>query len=577
MSYGTLIMQAVTAELQEILPGAIVQKVTEPARGEVVLNLYQNGRQLNLLLSIDSRYARVHITALPRKDKGPNIPPSPFCMLLRKYLIGSRIASFSNPPLERVMELAFAAPDGLPPVKIIAEIMSRRSNIILIGEDQAILGALRLVSWDKNPVRAIFPGEKYRPVPTQSKLNPLLMSEEEFLVYYQENREKTVKPENALIATVDGISPLIARELLYRSSQGALNDSEKYTILYREVQKLFADAERKNLKPVLLPDRNIYAATSLLHLSKEKQVEYDSVNQLLDLYYSGLIRSETEKALRELLQNAVLRRLNALRRKELALKNDLKTAGLASQHRLYGELLLAYGDQVLKGAESALLPDLYNPDQKILVPLNPSRTAAANAQHYFNRYRKAKKGREEIRRQLKITGLEAEYCRALLYSIENNEGSSLAEIRQELVDANYLRDRQKGKKRELTAPQPLVYKTSSGKSILVGRNNRQNDHVTFKAAVRKDIWLHIRQLPGSHVVLKETGWPPLKEDLEEAAFLAAYYSKGRDNNAADIDYTEVRHVRRRPGGKPGLVFYENYETITVNPLNPELRKRFNLN
>jgi predicted ribosome quality control (RQC) complex YloA/Tae2 family protein len=181
-----------------------------------------------------------------------------------------------------------------------------------------------------------------------------------------------------------------------------------------------------------------------------------------------------------------------------------------------------------------------------------------------------------VRRQLKITHAETEYCRSLLYSIESAVGSSLAEIRLELVDAGYLRGKQKGKKKETALPQPLIFKSGSEKTILVGRNNRQNDHVTFKAAVRRDIWFHIRQLPGSHVVLKETGWPPAKDDLEEAAFLAAYFSKGRESSAADVDYTEVRHVRRRPGSKPGQVFYKNYETVTVNPLDPGIKKRFNL-
>jgi predicted ribosome quality control (RQC) complex YloA/Tae2 family protein len=211
-----------------------------------------------------------------------------------------------------------------------------------------------------------------------------------------------------------------------------------------------------------------------------------------------------------------------------------------------------------------------------VVPLNPSRTAAANAQHYFNRYRKAKKGRDEVLKQLKILSVETEYCRSILYSIENASSSSLAEIRMELIDAGYLRDTLKGKKKETTLPQPLSFKSGSGKTILVGRNNRQNDHVTFKAAVRRDIWFHIRRLPGSHVVLKETGWPPVKEDLEEAAFLAAYFSKGRESSVADVDYTEVRHVRRRPGGNPGQVFYENYETITINPRGQVLRKQFRL-
>jgi predicted ribosome quality control (RQC) complex YloA/Tae2 family protein len=578
MSFDTLIMQAVTAELQEKLPGAVVQKVSEPVRGEIILNLYHQGRQLNLLFSIDSRYARVHLAGKASKKEKQHTQPSSFCMLLRKYLTGCRILSLTSPPLERILEIVFEPQAGLTPVSLIAEIMSRRSNLILIGENQLIVGAARVVGWEKNPLRAIYPGEIYRPVPTQNKLNPLQMNTEEFASLFMENLAAKEKPEQALLATVDGISPLIAKELIYRSRQQIISGASVINPapIFSEVKSLFNALSNGQYNPVLLPDKNIYAAVRLTHLPAEEQIEQTSISEMLDRFYSGMIHTEAEKALKKLLQNAVERRLAALKRKELALKKDLKATELAAQHRLFGELLLAYGDQVPRGADSALLPDLYQPDEKILVPLNPSRTAAANAQQYFNRYRKAKTGQDEVRRQLKITNTEAEYCRSLLYSIENAGGSTLAEIRLELIDSGYLRDKQKGKKKELTAPQPLVFKSESGKTILVGRNNRQNDYITFKVAVRRDIWFHIRQLPGSHVILKETIWPPAAEDIDEAAFLAAYFSRGRESSVADVDYTEVRHVRRRPGGKPGQVFYENYETVTVNPLNQDLRKQFNL-
>ena len=578
MSFDTLIMQIVTAELQEELPGAVVQKVTEPIRGEIILNLYHQGRQLNLLFSIDSKYARVHLSGKADKKEKHNTQPSPFCMLLRKYLTGCRILNLSNPPLERILEITFEPQAGLIPVSLIAEIMSRRSNLILVGEDRLILGAAKIVGWEKNPLRAIYPGEKYRPVPKQNKLNPLQMNTEKFTTVFLENLALKEKPEQALLASVDGISPLVAQELIYRSRQKGINADVKNdsTAIFNETRSLFSAINEKQFTPVLLPDKNIYAAIRLNHLSAEVQIEHAVINEMLDRFYSGLIRTEFEIALKGLLQNAVNRRLSALKRKELALKKDLKTTELASQHRHFGELLLAYGDQVPRGADTALLPDLYQPDEKVIVPLNPSRTAAANAQHYFNRYRKAKTGRDEVLRQLKITDAETEYCRSLLYSIESAGGNSLAEIRLELIDAGYLRDKQKGKKKETVLPQPLIFKSGSGKTILVGRNNRQNDYVTFKAAVRRDIWFHIRQLPGSHVILKETGWPPEEVDLADAAFLAAYFSKGRESRTADVDYTEVRHVRRRPGSNPGQVFYENYETVTVNPLAQDLRKQFNL-
>ncbi len=574
MSFDTLIMKRVTDELQGLLTGAPVQRVYEPERGEIVIHLYSHGSQPGLLFSTDSSYARVHLTGNRYRK---NELPSPFCMLLRKYLIGGRAASFSNPPLERILEIEFDPPEGLPPVKLIAEIMSRRSNLVLVNDHGMILGAARLASWEKNPKRVIMPGELYQPPPAQNKLDPADMDEKQFTETLTTFLAEGLEPEEALFSTAGGISPLTARELLYRAGW---NDAEQQQPqarrLFKETRKLFQDSRAGRLQPVLLPDRNIYAAMPLAHLPEEKQVKYDSANRMLDHFYGTLIRSSREKALRGQLSSVVEKRLTSLENKWNQQKTELQASAKAPQHRLYGELLLAYGDRVPKGAEKVVLPDLYNPDQEVTVPLNPSKSAAANAQHHFNRYRKAKGGQQKIKKQLNKTRAEIDYCRELLYTIENNSAGSLEEIRQEMIEAGFLREKKKGKKIKHSAPQPLSFKTSSERTILVGRNNRQNDYITFKAAVRRDSWFHVKNIPGSHVVLKEAPYPPPPEDVEEAAFLAAYYSKGRESGAVDVDYTEVRHVRRRPGGKPGFVFYENYKTITVNPQDKRLKEFFSL-
>ncbi len=576
MSFDTLIMKKITTELETELAGAAAQRISEPGHSEIVIDFYWQGRQHNLLFSIESKYARVHRTEKKLKKSPNSSPPSPFCMLLRKYLTGGRAVSFSNPPLERILEINFDPPEGLPPVKLIAEIMSRRSNLILVDENNIILGAARTVSWEKNPVRAILPGEKYQPVPQQNKLDPKILSLDQFTLKFNKLITEGEKPEQALFKAVNGISPLTARELLYRAGW-VKNEAQVSNLrLYEEVVKLFNAAESGDLQPVMLPSRKIYAAMPLTHLPAEEQVEVKKANEMLDRFYSIIISAEREKLLREQLISAVERRLIGLERKRREQKKELEASEKAPQYRLYGEILLTYGNQVQKGAESAALPDLYNPGEKVIVPLNPSKNTAANAKYYFNRYRKAKNGRDKVKKQLAKTAAEIEYCRGLLYTIESGSENSLQEIRQELIESGYLRDRKKGKRRENVLPQPLIFKASSGRTILVGRNNRQNDYITFKAAVRRDTWFHVRQIPGSHVVLKEAPYPPPSEDCEEAAFLAAYFSKGRESSVVDVDYTEVRHVRRRPGGKPGFVFYENYETIMVNPRDETKLSRFKL-
>ncbi len=577
MSFDTLIMQRVTRELNERLSGASAQRITEPARGEIAIEFYSHNGRDTLLFSIESNYARVHLAGKQHRGKKQSDQPSPFCMLLRKYLTGGRAISFSNPPLERIMEIAFSPPDGLPPVRLIAEIMNRRSNLILVDGDNKILGAIKTVGPDKNHKRSVLPGEKYVPVPTQDKLNPHTVSEEELGLSMDDLISAGKNPEQALFGSVEGVSPLTARELLYRAGWNttAVNKTG-YKHLHIELRSLFGKAEKNLLQPSYYPSQQIYAVMPLAHLGEEKPVTFDSVNTLLNQFYGEKIQRDREKTVRDRLKTGVEKRLKSLALREKRQRKELSTSEKAPQYRLYGETLLAYGDQVPKGAETASLPDLYNPEERIVVPLNPAKNAATNARYFFNRYRKAKNGRDKVLKQLARTRNEIEYCRELLYSIESSSGDSLTEIREELVDAGYIKEKKKSQRRRESSPSPLSYKTSSGLTILVGRNNRQNDYITFQAAVRRDTWFHVRLIPGSHVVLKETTFPPSPDDCREAAFLAAYFSKGRENRAVDVDYTEIRHVRRRPGGNPGLVFYENYETITVNPGNEKLKNFFKL-
>jgi predicted ribosome quality control (RQC) complex YloA/Tae2 family protein len=571
MSFDTLMMKAITSELQAELCNRPVQRVYEPERGMIILHFYTQGRQPGLLFSTDSKYARVHVTY---KKYQSQAQPSPFCMLLRKYLIGGRAISFTNPPLERVLEIDFDPPDGMPKVKLIAEIMSRRSNLILISEDGIILGAARTASWDKNPVRAIQPGEKYRPAPPQDKLNPLEMDAASFNKTFNELITGGKSAEQALFGTAGGISPLTAKELLHRSGWDNSRMEESIAKLFTETKALFAGSDAGKLQPVMLPARSIYAAMPLTHLPPAEQQEFINVNEMLDRFYATVIRDNREKELKNQLNSAVEKRLSALYKKLREQEKELQAAAQADQFRLYGELLLAYADRVPVGAERVVLPDIYNPDEEIIVPLNPSKSASTNAQKHFSRYRKAKKGQDEIKKHLGKTRVDIKYCEELLYTIENNADASLEEIRQEMIEAGFLREKLKNQRKSTALPQPLNFKASSGRTILVGRNNRQNDYITFKAAVRRDSWFHVRQLPGGHVILKDSPYPPPPEDSEEAAFLAAYFSRGRDSGAVAVDYTEVRHVRRRPGGKPGFVFYENYSTITVNPQDQRLRELF---
>ncbi|NLA26379.1 MAG: fibronectin-binding domain-containing protein [Firmicutes bacterium] len=371
------------------------------------------------------------------------------------------------------------------------------------------------------------------------------------------------------------ISPLAARELIYRSKwdeEAPLGSLERLT---REMKALFGKSGA--LEACLAPQLNIYASYPLTHLQESTLQKFTKMSELLDHYYSRLEEAEERKLLQDRLRSRVNRRKRSLEMKLEQLKRDLLQAGEADRYRIYGETLLTYGTGINSRAEEIILPSLYQPDEKITIPMNPSLDALGNAQKYFRIYRKISNSRKHLKKHISRLQGELAYCRELLYTIEEGSAASLLEIREELVESGYMKPDsrkkpQRKKKRRREKPQPLSFLASSGKKILVGQNNRQNDHLTFKLATRYDIWLHAQRLPGSHVIIKGAGTgPPAESDLQEAALLAAHYSRGRDLPAVAVDYTEVRHVKRAPGGRPGFVLYEPFKTIIVNPQEEELR------
>lgn len=573
MSYDALIMYRVSLEMQDAIAGATVQRVYEPDRSEIILQLYNKGTLSFLLISINANYARMHLTE--NKKQGLKTPSS-FCMLLRKYLIGGKAVSFQTMLPERVTVISFSPPDGLQAVKLICEIMGRRSNLILVDSDNYILGAARMTPSERNIKRAIMVGNEYPPVPKPDKLNPLVMSRTDFSTCFQNNYIEKQIPEKALLATVFGLSPQMVREVITRAGESDFAKEENIAKLYKEVTYLFQAGYNNNLTPVIIPDIKDYAPVRLKHLGDLIQHEVKNINQMLDSYYKELVSTQKEAGLREQLGSIVRKRITTLSKKREDQLNDYKATEDANLYKTYGEQLLVYGSMVKKGDDNVCLPDMHNPDQNILVPLEPSLSVKENTTKYFNRYRKAKKGKAEIKKQLRKTDLELSYCHSLLYSINNSDLDSLHEITEELKEAGLLRKKKLDKDKKSPPPQPLIFKSSTGNRILVGRNNRQNDHITFSVGKKRDTWFHAKDLPGSHVVIKDTSYPPCEEDIREAAFLAAFFSRGREQKVLTVDYTEMRHVRRKPGGKPGAVLYENYESVSVNPTEKNMIDFFKL-
>ncbi|MEW5784991.1 MAG: NFACT family protein [Bacillota bacterium] len=569
MAFDSLMVTAVTSELQEKAVGARIQRIYQPDRFTVIFYLHLRGEQLGLIFSCHPQWARVHLTG--ERYRNPE-QPAPFCMLLRKYLVGGSIAGFRQSPPERVVEIEFRAPEGLPAVRLIAEIMDRRSNLILVDGKGTVLGAIRTAGKEQNPVRTVLPGEPYQPVPPQNKKSPLGLNPVELSEIMLPLLRNGAGPQQALLKSVAGISPLAATELIFRSRWADTAPEASIDRLCGELRALFNRVLGGESEPTLSKTEPVYAVYSLTHLPPEDRRTCPGVNEMLDYYYGTVVKNEKTDQLRARFGSAVRRQLERLKHKYEAQQIELQSAEDAPLYRLCGELLLTYGSRVPRGAKQVELPDSFQPGCTVKIELDPGLTAASNAQKYFSRYRKAQKGQNRISEQLARTRSEIDYCESLLFSIEHGAAGSLEDTGRELVEAGLIKPEKKAHKQKEPPPQPHVYRATSGRSILVGQNNRQNDYITFKIASRRDTWLHVRDLPGSHVLIKEAPYPPPEEDLEEAALLAAYFSRGKESSATAVDYTQVRHVRRGPGGKPGFVLYENYRTITVNPSGERMRQ-----
>jgi predicted ribosome quality control (RQC) complex YloA/Tae2 family protein len=570
LTFDALVLAAAVAELKQALLNARVQRIYQPSATEIVLHLHRYREQHCLLLSCHPRLARLHLTGASFSN--PQSPP-PFCMLLRKYLVGSSLAAITVPPLERVAVFQFNPPEGRPGARLIAEVMGRRSNIILVDEGGTILGAIKTVSRESNPHRAVLPGELYQPPPVPPRLDPLAFTPRQLQEALAPRLEKGSSPEAALSAAVQGLSPLMARELLHRSG-GLLPGRQDLERLAGEIKALFLASREGRWEPVLVPEGGLYAAFPLKHLDL-KQPAYREINRLLDDFYRELARRELLARKQETVNRLVRQHLSRLETKLARQQEELERAEDADAYKLKGELLLAYPHAVPRGATRVELPDPEGSGQKLAIELNPALGAVDNARAYFSRYRKAKKGLEKIRTQMEKTREEKKYWEEIRFAAGEGDAASLEEICQELEEAGYLKGK-KGeggsRKKGAPPPQPLSYRTSLGHTVLVGRNNRQNDYITFKLASRRDTWLHAKDRPGGHVLLKDAPYPPPAESLEEAALLAAYHSRGREESAVPVDFTSVRHVRRGPGGKPGFVLYDHFQTITVNMKDPRLKK-----
>ncbi len=573
MPLDAVCLQAVVAELVPQITGSRIEKIQQPARDQVVLLLRGNRR---LLLSAGGGQPRLHLTELLRDN--PAQPPM-FCMLLRKYLSGGIIESIQQAPLERVVTLTVSAADELgerSQFSLILEAVARRANLILADKDGHIIDCLRRIDFEMNPDRQVLPGLFYHLPTPPDKVSPFTVTEEEFAALAAAAGEGA-PADQWLVRTVNGLSPLVARELTFRACGSTDAPVTGHTAALWSAFAAWRDTvNEKHFTPAMLKRSGVPMDFTYLHVGQyggaAEEETYTSFSRLLDDFYEKREQAERVKQKGQDLVKTASNGAARLRRKIAAQEQELAESKNRDKWRVYGELITANLYRMERGMSRLTAQNYYDPDcADVDIPLDVRLSPQENAAKYFKKYTKAKTAEKYITAQLEKARVELTYLESVLQELTLAESEQdFNDIRAELTDGGYLRA--KGRKQPQRPSKPREFRSTAGLRILVGRNNRQNDRLTAKDAEKWDIWLHTQRIHGSHVILCTGGAQPDEQSIAEAASLAAYFSQAQDGTKVPVDYAPVKFVKKPSGSPPGFVNYTNYKTILADP-SEELVKR----
>ncbi|MGV3270472.1 NFACT family protein [Bacillus sp. CIS52] len=558
MSFDGMFTYGMTHELNSRIAGGRITRVHQPFKHDVIFHIRANGKNHKLLLSAHPSYSRVHVTN--QAYENPSEPPM-FCMLLRKHIEGGFIEKIEQAGLDRIMIFRIKSRNEIGDETIrtlYVEIMGRHSNFILTDGEGAIIDGLKHLSPSMNSYRTVLPGYDYKLPPAQEKISPLAADEEDILRHlsFQEGRL-----DQQIVTHFSGVSPLFAKEAVHRA--GLAN---KIT-LPKTLTEMFRSVKDCRFTPNITTagGKEYFYLLSLTHVNGEERT-FQSLSELLDRFYFGKAERDRVKQQAQDLERFVAneRKKNANKIKKL--EKTLDYSENAKEFQLYGELLTANLYMLKKGDKEANVINYYDEESPtVTIPLNPNKTPSENAQMYFTKYQKAKNSVEVVKEQIRLAEEEIAYFDQLIQQLSSASTKDIHEIREELVEGKYLRPKQQRgqKKQKQHVPVLEQYESSQGLTILVGKNNKQNEYLTTKAAARDDVWFHTKDIPGSHVVIKSSD--PDEQSILEAAAIAAYFSKAKDSGSVPVDYTKIRHVKKPNGAKPGFVTYDSQHTVFVTP------------
>ena len=549
MTFDGLFTHAMIHELNQTLQNGRVTKISQPYPNEVILTIRANRTNYPVLLSANPRYARFQITQIPYTN--PAVPTN-FTMMLRKYLEGAKLLKIKQLDNDRVVYFEFLTRNELGdklPLLLSAEIMGRYSNVILINQStNKIIDTIKHVGMDQNRYRTLLPGATYRQPPTQNKENPFEQDSNTFEELIQKYPNREVLADN-LLKQYQGISKDNALALADK-----LHSSNNFVQAFNDFLAMTED-------PIPTMNGNNFS----IFTDNPNDKKFTTLSEMLDVFYHTKANRDRVQQQGGQLLHVIRKNLQRNKKKLKKLSNELKATENADEYRIKGEVLTTYLYQIKRGMTKITLPNFYDNNKEITISLSNQLSPSQNAQKYFKKYQKLKNAVTFVNEQIELTKKEVAYLEEIQTQIELATPADLNDIKTELQQEGYIKKKQQKSKHSsrVKINKPESFIASDGTEILVGKNNLQNEKLTLHTAKKTDIWLHAKNIPGSHVIIKSNN--PSDETLFEAAMLAAYFSKFRSSANVPIDYVQVKNIRKPNGSKPGFVIYEGQKTLTVTP------------
>ena len=589
MAFDGLVISNLVYELNQTILNAKISKIAQPENDELLFTLKGSNGQFRLAMSASASLPFLYLTETNKPS--PLTAPN-FCMLLRKHIANGRIIKIYQPHMERIIRFDIEHLDEMGDLcqkTLIVELMGKHSNIIFCSSDGTIIDSIKHVSSMMSSVREVLPGRAYCiPATQEDKLNPLEVTEE---VFMESVMKKPVSITNAIYGSFTGISPVIANEICYRASiDGDMPvdslDADGKKHLFHNFSWMMDDVRNHNYCPNIIMrgrepiDFSCFRLSEYVHTALDQKImqntdhadtnaytmtEYDSISKVLEEYYASKniytrIRQKSVD-LRKIVSTALERN----RKKYQLQQKQLKDTEKRDKYKVYGELIHTYGYDLEEGAKQLEALNYYT-NENVKIPLDPTLDAKANAQKYFDKYGKLKRTYEALTDLIEETKSEIDHLESIATSLDIAlTEDDLVQIKEELVEYGYIKRKRTDKKAKIKS-KPFHYISSDGYHMYVGKNNYQNEELTFKFATGNDWWFHAKGMPGSHVVVKTNNETDLPDRMfEEAGKLAGYYSSGRDSDKIEIDYLQKKNVKKPNGSAPGFVIYYTNFSLTVHP------------